>query len=936
MTDEQWRLAWKAYAAAADLSPEERGSILAAYETEPEVLKEVTSILEEAQTNLDALPTTGSRNGTRFGRYEIGELLGSGGMGEVYAADDSELSRKVAIKFLNGEMATDSRSVERLMREARAASALNHPHIVTVYELIRVNGEVAIAMELVEGYSLRHFCGKPQETAHILFWGRQIAQALAAAHERKIIHRDIKPENLMVRDDGILKVLDFGIAGRWDSEGKKGSGRLSGSGGTLNYMSPEQARGGQATSASDVFSLGLVLYELATGTHPFRSASAIDTLRAIAHAEPKPLSSFDRRIPGGLETLLLRMLSKEPGPRPSASEVEGQLSLAAASKRGEHARFAALAAAVLALIAIAVAATYTLRGRLSSEKEPQFSQLTRQVNENRATAAAISADGKTLLFATLSGAVYRRRTSDGLTQPLNMPKGLRVDRIAWFKDGSKILLEGSITGAPDQYEPGIWVMSTEGAKPEQVATGKSGVPSPDGSRIAFTSTDESLLSIVSLIGGNRREIRSGGDIASFTSLVWSPDGKRIAFHRKEYVPTADLALNPKAFLALNAYRHEYESVDVDSGRSMVSVKDFIMESACGLNDGSILFLRNTPERSLVYDLWKLRTDPHTGRFLDSPTQLTHRDYKLKQISASPDGKEVVAVRDVNSHPNIYLADLPPSHQNPRFTRIRRLTFSDADDFPHAWTPDGRSLIFESSRNGNFDLFRQEIDRSEAQPLVLSNRYKALPRITPDGKWIFYNEETPANGWDVMGFPMEGGPAKKLLANRPVQGEFACALATAGRCVTRTIQNGQFLFWDLNAELGKGRELAKTAWSPAMVGDWDISPDGSQVAIPNHDPRTATIKLVPLDAPPGTPEIVVTIRMLKNLSGVVWAADGKGWYVAVVDANRGVLYYVDLEGRVRTNLMESMKATYAVPSPDGRHVAFADWTVSANVWEIAGL
>ncbi|MBV9084658.1 MAG: protein kinase [Acidobacteriaceae bacterium] len=936
MTDEQWRLAWKAYAAAADVPHEERQSILAAYEIEPEVLKAVASMLEEAQTDLDApLPSTGSRNGTRFGRYEIGELLGSGGMGEVYAADDPELTRKVAIKFLNGEIAIGSRPVERLMREARAASALNHPHIVTVYELVRENDEVAIAMELVEGYSVRHFCGNPQKVAHILLWGQQIAQALAAAHARKIIHRDIKPENLMVREDGILKVLDFGIAGQWDTEGKKGSGRLSGSGGTLDYMSPEQVRGEQATGASDVFSLAVVLYELATGTHPFRSASAIDTLRAVSEVDPRPLSSFDRTLPVGLETLLIRMLSKEPGNRPSASEVQRQLSLAAARKRGWHARFTVWTAAVLALIAIAISATYIFRDRLSSAKEPQLLQLTRQVNENRVTAAAISADGKTLLFTTLSGALYRRRTSDGLTQPLNTPRGLRVDRIAWFKDGSKIMLEGSMIGAPDEYEPSIWVMPAAGGKPEQVATGKNGVPSPDGTWIAFTSTDESILSVISVTGGNRNEIRNGGDTVSFTSLFWSPDGKRIAFQRVEY-GTGDLASSPNAFLALNTYHHEYESVNVDSGQSVFSAKHFVMESAYGLDDGSILFLRNTPEKSLVYDLWRVRTDPHTGRLLNSPQQLTHGDYNLRQISASPDGKEIVAVRDVDSHPNIYLADLPPTDQYPRFSRIRRLTFSDADDFPHAWTPDSRLLIFESTRNGNSDLFRQEIDGSEAQPLVVSNRFKALPRITPDGKWIFYNEQTPTNRWNLMGFPIEGGPAKIFLANQPVQGEFACALGTAGRCVTRAVQNGQFLFRDLNPDGGAGRELAKTAWSPAVVGDWDISPDGSQVAIPDHDPRKATIRLVPLDARAGASEKVVTIRTLKNLSGVVWAADGKDWYVAAVDANRGVLYVVNLDGQVRTHLMESIRPTYAVPAPDGQHVAFADWTASANVWQILGL
>src|SRR5690242_12981675 len=195
MTDEEWRLAWKLYAKAVDLAEDERRSILAPYETEPELLDEVISMLEEAQSNLDApLPKPGSRRGTGFGRYEIGELLSSGGMGEVYEADDPELSRKVAVKFLSPEMAASGRSVDRLIHEARAASALNHPHIITVYEVIRMNDDVAIAMELVEGHSLHHFCGKPQDINQIIVWGRQIAQALAAAHQRNIIHRDIKPE----------------------------------------------------------------------------------------------------------------------------------------------------------------------------------------------------------------------------------------------------------------------------------------------------------------------------------------------------------------------------------------------------------------------------------------------------------------------------------------------------------------------------------------------------------------------------------------------------------------------------------------------------------------------------------------------------------------------------------------------------------------------
>jgi Tol biopolymer transport system component len=855
----------------------------------------------------------------------------------VYTAADSELGRKVAIKFLSPQMAASNRAVERLIREAKAASALNHPHIITVYEVIRAKNDVAIAMELVEGRPLRKFCGKPAEIAQVIHWGCQIAQALAAAHQRNIVHRDVKPENLMVRDDGILKVLDFGLASQSDAEYQRRSTDSSGIGGTLNYMSPEQVRSERATSASDVFSLGLVLYELATGTHPFRSASPVDTAHAIVHTEPKSPSSLNRGIPANLETLLLKMLSKDPGKRPPALEVDQQLSLVGLRKPGRRSGVIAWVAAAMSVVAISGALIYGLRDKLFPARELQFLQLTRQVNENRVTTAAISPDGKTLLFATFGGPVYRRRMNDGLSQPVDTLKGLHIDRMVWFNDGSKILIDGSMAGALDKYEPGIWVMPAKGGRLEQVASGaKDGVPSPDGSRIAFTSTNGSLLSIVSMTSGERRQIRSGGETTSFTSLVWSPDGKRIAFQRVEYVPPATVDSDPRSFLALHRYRYSYESVDVDSGQLAASAKDFIMESACGLRDGRILFLRNTIEQSFIHHLWSLRTDPNTGKFLEQPRLFTHEDYELKEISASADGQEVVAVRGVNGHPNIYVADLPPARQYPRFTRVRRLTFTEADEYPHAWTPDSRSVIFESYRNGNFDLFRQEIDQSDARPLVISNDLKALAHVSPDGKWILYNERHLKERWKVMRIPLEGGAAETILPDAGLVGEYNCAPHPAGRCVLRTVQDGQFRFWDLDPARGKGRELARTGWSPAIVADWDISPDGSRVAIPNHDPRDARIRLVPLDARAGTAEKTVTIKTLKNLSGVVWAADGRGWYVAVRGTHRGLLLYVDLEGRILTNLMESMEPNFAVPSPDGRHVAFMDWTVSANVWQVRGL
>lgn len=940
MTDQQWSLAWKIFAAAVDLPPEQRRSLLATCESEPEVLNEVTLMLEEGEGSLlnASRPPAGWRTGSRFGRYEIGPLLNSGGMGEVYVADDPELSRKIAIKFLGPDMAASGSAVEQLMREARAASALNHPHIITVYEMIREADDVAIAMELVEGLALRNFCGKPLPASQLVLWGRQIAQALAAAHHRKIIHRDVKPENLMVRHDGILKVLDFGIAGQPDGHARGTCGQSSGAGGTLTYMSPEQIRGEPLTGASDVFSLGAVFYELATGTHPFRSASPLETLDAIANVEPKPPSSLNGGLPASLDVLLLWMLSKDPLHRPSALEVDHQLALSDSGKLRRHFRVVAwtTAAAIAVLIITAVATPFFHDRFFPTNKEPQLLQLTRQVNENRATSAAVSPDGQTLLFATFPGSIYRRRMSDGFTQALDMPNGLRVDRMAWFQDGSKIVIDGSITGPLDKYEPGIWIIpATTASRAEQVLSGaKNGVPSPDGSQIAFTSVDESRLSVVALATGKQRQIRTGGNTTTFSSLLWSPDGKRIGFQRVEFVPPSNIEAYPSAFLSLNAYQYDYQSVDVESGRLMVSAKSFLMQSACGLKDGSILFLRNNVANPVLYQLWKVRTDTHTGSFLKPPEQLTHGDHYLTQISASLDGREVVSVRGVDGHPNIYLADLPPARESPRFLQVRRLTFTDADDYPHAWTPDNRSVIFESDRNGKFHLFRQDISRGDAQSLANSTELQVLPHVSPDGRWMLYNSGQNQSGpWAVMAIPINGGPAKCLLANQGIQGEFACATGAAGRCVLRTVENHQFVFWDLSVVHGKGRELARTAWMPAVVADWDISPDGSQVAIPNHDPRNATIRLVPLDARAGVAEKNIPIKTLRNLSGVVWAPNGRGWYVAISDTNRGLLFYVDSDGRVLTHLTNSMAATYAVPSPDGRHVAFADWTVSANVWRI---
>jgi tetratricopeptide (TPR) repeat protein len=249
-------------------------------------------------------------------------------MGVVYKADDIRLSRGVALKFLAG-CGLDPRALERFQREAQTASALNHPHICTIYDVGEHENQPFLVMELVNGRTLREMAGEPPPLAVLGNVIGQVARALSAAHSAGIVHRDIKPENIMVRSDGYVKVLDFGLARRLRTGlGSGPAGATTEPGlllGTLRYMSPEQARGEPATSVSDVFALGIVLYELATGRHPFAADSPVGVLHGILSESPLPARRLNPRIPGSLEKLIECMLQKDARLRPQASEVEKAL-----------------------------------------------------------------------------------------------------------------------------------------------------------------------------------------------------------------------------------------------------------------------------------------------------------------------------------------------------------------------------------------------------------------------------------------------------------------------------------------------------------------------------------------------------------------------------------------------------------------------------------
>jgi predicted ATPase len=275
-----------------------------------------------------AAPAGAPLTGRVLGCYEILSPLGAGGMGEVYLARDQRLERSVAIKLLPNSHLLDSERVRRFEREARAASALNHPNIITIYDIGTCDAGRYMVMELVEGQTLREFLEAGPASASLSPVGGQIAKALAVAHAAGIIHRDIKPANIMVRKDGYVKILDFGLARLVHEAEGRASLDVTNPGqvlGTVAYMSPEQVRGENVGAASDVFSLGIIFYEMATGRHPFYADSLMATLHAIHAQTPVSPTALNPHLPPALETFILAMLHKEASSRPTAAEVDTAL-----------------------------------------------------------------------------------------------------------------------------------------------------------------------------------------------------------------------------------------------------------------------------------------------------------------------------------------------------------------------------------------------------------------------------------------------------------------------------------------------------------------------------------------------------------------------------------------------------------------------------------
>jgi eukaryotic-like serine/threonine-protein kinase len=619
------------------------------------------------------------------------------------------------------------------------------------------------------------------------------------------------------------------------------------------------------------------------------------------------------------------MLAKEPAARPSTEDVACALEEPQTPRQAL--RLWQWALGVAALIATCFTVWWWL-GR-EDRNRSSFRQITTLVPENRATAAAISPDGKLAAYANIDG-IFIREIDGGNARPIAAPSDFATNRLAWFSDERNLVASGFSNAT---HIPGIWMVSVTGAAPHLLRThARSASPSPDGMHIMFITQDQSEIWTMAANGEEPHRVVSGLAGDAFMLAFWSPDGRRVAFQRVHYSPQQHAVAHR---LFDRFYVRSYESVDLTTGKLTASEPDIGISAAAALKDGRLLFLRYQPHFVETADqLWEVKTDLATGRFIESPYLIANPvDQPATDIygmSTTTDGKRVMVLRR-SDQDAVFVGDFDKSL--PKISNIRRLTFDERASYPHAWTSDSHAVIFESNRNKTWDLFKQDIKQYTPEPIVATSLAEVLPHTTPDSHWILYSAgpKIAHGAYKLMRVPVEGG-VPEAVSTGGLWEEIRCPLGRGKWCVLRTsITHEYYVFYQLDPVRGRGRELTRTRWAPGVTEDWDISPDGTQVAIPNHSAREARIRLVAMEPAPNAPrERELVLEGLSGLRSLVWAADGSGWFVSVDTTIGNRLLYVYLDGRYRS--LGDIQG-WAVPAPDGRRVAFLDRTIATNAWLI---
>jgi Tol biopolymer transport system component/predicted Ser/Thr protein kinase len=892
------------------------------------------------------LPSAPDLIGTSLRHYRIVSLLGEGGMGVVYKAYDPTLERHVALKILPPELLKDADRRERFVQEAKAASALQHPHVVAIHEIGREGDVHFITMELVEGKTLREALRTRELDLKKAFkLLEQVAEALSAAHTAGIVHRDLKPENIMIAAGGYAKVLDFGLAklrARESSASDPGTStaptatRGTDPGtvlGTAGYMSPEQAQGKPVDHRSDIFSLGCILYEAATGVRPFRGESSIDTLHRIIYSEPEAIAKAAPGAPLQLQWILRKALAKDPDDRYQSArdlaidlkdvirEMDSDPRMASAAAaasvpRGSR-KWALLAIGAGVMVAVAAAVlTYRADRRLPATAAPASPlSVTRLTGSGKVIEAAISPDGKYLAYVEADQGqqgLWLRQLSGGRTLELIPARaGVAYWGHTFTTDGSRIVYGMKNL---ENTDGAFYEIPTLGGTPRKLVTGIDSTPafSPDGTRMAWLrgrhpGPDQSALMVANSDGSEARILAARRHPEAFIPVFfsgpsWSPDGKRIA----ATVVTRQAGLRRATVMGFRADTGA-EEVIADEGWVFAAQVgwlpsgDGLLAIAQGPHQGSgqvwLLPYPRAPARSLTNDLL---------------------DYRI--ISLTADGRSFLTVAaEVQSQ--VWTMPLSGDH------RPRKVSSARTDGaYGVASAPDGR-IVYTSLVSGAVDLWTMAADGTDRRALTNDPDGEIDPHVA-SGQ-VFFSTRTAAGG-EIRRMRLDGEEVRTVVKGVPPA---PISVSDDGRSVVYVAApQGVPQLWCVRGDGGVPERL--TEFESALPA---VSHDGSRVAAYLRDPSDGRFRLGLLPITGGAFTTKLEMEPPFAGSALLWAPGDKGLLVNTMPRDRANVWLQPLDGGRATKLTDFDEPTMLDfdVAADGKTLVMARGAFSRDAVLISG-